>query len=163
MNRRGFISLLGGAAALPLAARAQQLERKRRVGLLMGFPEGDLDGQARATVFHRGLQELGWTEGRNIRIDTRWAGGDPGKARIFAKDLVGMTADVIVPSTNLVTAILQQETRTIPIVFVFVGDPVGSGFVASQARPGGNLLDLRFSSQRSAESGWKYSRRSRPT
>jgi putative ABC transport system substrate-binding protein len=139
VRRRQFITLLGGAAAWPLAARAQQLERMRRVGLLMGFPEGDLDGRASAAVFQRELQELGWAEGRNIRVDTRWAGADPGKARIYAKELVAMTPDVIVPSTNLVTAILQQETRTIPIVFVFVGDPVGSGFVASQARPGGNL------------------------
>jgi putative ABC transport system substrate-binding protein len=139
MNRRALIKLLGGAAAWPLAARAQQLERIRVVGLLMGFPEGDLDGQASAAAFQRGLQELGWTEGRNIRIDTRWAGADPNRARVFANELVGMKPDVIVPSTNLVTAILQQETRTIPIVFVFVGDPVGSGFVASQPRPGGNL------------------------
>jgi putative tryptophan/tyrosine transport system substrate-binding protein len=140
MKRREFITLLGATAfAWPLAVRAQQPVRMRRVGLLMGFPEGDLDGRASAEVFQRGLQELGWTEGRNIRIDTRWAGADPDKARIFAKELIGLTPDVIVPSTNLVTAILQQETRAIPIVFVFVGDPVGSGFVASQARPGGNL------------------------
>jgi hypothetical protein len=84
-------------------------------------------------------QELGWTEGRNIQIDIRWAGADANKARTFAKELVAITPDVIVPSTNLVTAILQQETLTIPIVFVLVGDPVGSGFVASMARPGGNL------------------------
>jgi putative ABC transport system substrate-binding protein len=140
MRRREFITLLGGAAAAwPFAARAQQSERMRRVGLLLGYSEGDADGQASVAAFRQRLQELGWTEGRNFGIDTRWAGADPNKARTFAKELVGMTPDVIVPSSNLVTAILQQETRTIPIVFVLIGDPVGSGFVASVARPGGNL------------------------
>jgi putative tryptophan/tyrosine transport system substrate-binding protein len=123
MNRRRFISLLGGAAvSWPLAARAQQADRMRRVGLLMGYPEGDPEGQANLTAFRQGLQKLGWTEGRT-----------------FAKELVSMAPDVIVPNTNLMTAILQPETRTIPIVFVFVGDPVGSGYVASLARPGGNI------------------------
>ena len=138
MRRRDFISLLGAAAAWPLAARAHA-EGMRHVGLLMGYPEGDVEGQASAAAFQRRLQELGWTEGRNIQFDTRWAGADPNKARTFAKELVAITPDVIVPSTNLVTAILQQETLTIPIVFVLVGDPVGSGFVATMARPGGNL------------------------
>jgi putative tryptophan/tyrosine transport system substrate-binding protein len=137
-RRRQFIMLLGGAAAWPFAARAQA-ERMRRVGLLMGYPEGDIEGQASAAAFQRRLQELGWTEGRNIQIDIRWAGADPNQARTFAKEFVALAPDVIVPSTNLVTAILQQETLTIPIVFVLVGDPVGSGFVASMARPGGNL------------------------
>ena len=89
--------------------------------------------------FGRGSESLGWIEGRNIRLEFRWAGGDLDKARAFAKELVGMKLDVIVPSTNQVTEILQQETRTIPIVFVFVGDPVGSGFVTSLPRPGGNI------------------------
>jgi ABC-type uncharacterized transport system substrate-binding protein len=140
IGRREFLTLLAGtAAAWPLAARAQPRERMRRVGLLMGYPEGDVEGQASAAAFQRRLEELGWTEGRNIQIDTRWAGADPDKARTFAKELVAIKPDVIVPSTNLVTAILQQETLTIPIVFVLVGDPVGSGFVATMARPGGNL------------------------
>jgi putative tryptophan/tyrosine transport system substrate-binding protein len=139
MRRREFITLLGGAATWPLTARAQQPDRMRRVGLLMGYPEGDVVGQASAGAFQRRMQELGWAEGRNIQIETRWAGADPDKARTFAKELVGMTPDVIVPSTNLVTAILQRETVTIPIVFVLVGDPVGSGFVATMARPGANL------------------------
>jgi putative tryptophan/tyrosine transport system substrate-binding protein len=138
IRRRQFMTLLGGAAVWPLAARAQA-ERMRRVGLLMGYPEGDVEGQASVGAFQRRLQELGWTEGRNIQIDIRWAGADPNKARTFAKELVAIAPDVIVPSTNLVTAILQQETLTIPIVFVLVGDPVGSGFVATMARPGGNL------------------------
>jgi putative tryptophan/tyrosine transport system substrate-binding protein len=137
-GRRQFIMLLGGAAAWPLAARAQA-ERMRPAGLLMGYPEGDPEGQASVLAFQRRLQELGWTEGRNIQIDIRWAGADSNKARTFAKELIAIAPDVIVPSTNLVTAILQQETLTIPIVFVLVGDPVGSGFIATMARPGGNL------------------------
>ena len=141
MKRREFITLLGGAAVagLPLAARAQQGAPMRRVGVLMPYPEGDAEGQASVAALQRGLQDLGWTEGRNIRFDIRWAGGNPDKARAFAKELIGMTPDVIVPSSNQITSILQQETRTIPIVFVLVGDPVGSGYVASMAQPGGNL------------------------
>jgi putative tryptophan/tyrosine transport system substrate-binding protein len=138
--RRRFISVLGGASlGWPLAARAQQGEPMRRVGILLPYPDGDADGQAYVAAFERGLQDLGWTEGRNIRFDIRWTGGDPDKARTFAKELIGMTPDVIVPSSNLVTTILQQETRTIPIVFVSGGDPVGSGYVASMAQPGGNI------------------------
>jgi putative tryptophan/tyrosine transport system substrate-binding protein len=125
--------------AWPLGAQAQQSERIRRIGVLMGYPEGDPQAQANATALRQGLHSLGWIENRNIRIEYRWAGADPEKARTFAKELIGMTPDVIVPSTNQVTRILQQETRTIPIVFVFVGDPVGSGFVASLSRPGRNL------------------------
>jgi putative ABC transport system substrate-binding protein len=140
IRRREFMVALGGAVATcPLGARAQQADRMRRVGLLMGYPEGDPEGQANLTAFRQGLQKLGWTEGRNIRIDIRWGGADPNKARTFAKELVSMAPDVIVPNTNLMTAILQPETHTIPIVFVFVGDPVGSGYVASLARPGGNI------------------------
>ena len=139
MRRREFITLLGGAAAWPLAARAQQPERMRRIGVLMGYPEGDLQAQAGVSALRKGLQNLGWIEGRNIQSDYRWAGPDAEKARTFAKELTGMTPDVIVSSTNQVTAILQQETRTIPIVFAFVGDPVGSGFVQSLSKPGGNL------------------------
>ena len=140
LQRREFITLLGSAAAAwPLAARAQQPERMRLVGLLMGYPEGDLQAQANVKAFREGLQSLGWIEGRNIRLEFRWAGGDPDKARAFAKELISMKPDTIVPSTNQVTAILLQETRAIPIVFVFVGDPVGSGFITSLAQPGGNV------------------------
>ena len=140
MKRRDFITLLGGAAAAwPLAARARQAERMRRIGVLMGYPEGDPQAQANVTALLRGLQDLGWIEGRNVQIDYRWAGGDPDKARTFARELIALTPDVMVPSTNQVTRILQQETRTIPIVFAFVGDPVGSGFAASLARPGKNI------------------------
>jgi putative tryptophan/tyrosine transport system substrate-binding protein len=140
MKRRNFIKVIGGAAIVwPLTARAQQPERMRRVGVLMGYPEGDKQAQAGASVLRKELQNLGWTEGGNIQSDYRWAGPDPEKARTFAKELTGMAPDVIVSSTNQVTAILQQETRTIPIVFAFVGDPVGSGFVQSLSKPAGNL------------------------
>jgi putative ABC transport system substrate-binding protein len=107
--------------------------------MLVPYSEGDAEGQAVVAAFQQQLRELGWTEGRNVRFDIRWAGGDPDKARTFAKELIGLTPDVIVPSSNQVTTILQQETRTIPIVFVLVGDPVGSGYVASMAQPGGNI------------------------
>jgi putative tryptophan/tyrosine transport system substrate-binding protein len=140
MRRREFIILLGGAvSAWPLVTRAQQSDRMRRIGLLVGYSEGDAEGQASIAAFRQRLRELGWIEGRNIRIELRWAAADPDKARNFAKELVGMAPDVIVSSSNLVTEIVQQETHTVPIVFVFVGDPVGSGFVTNVARPGGNL------------------------
>src|SRR5439155_19657860 len=120
MRRRDFIKTIGGAAAgWPLAARAQQSERVRRIGVLMGYPEGDPQAQANVTALRRGLQNLGWIEGRNVQIDYRWAGGDPDKARAFARELIGLMPDVIVPSTNQVTRIRQQETRTVPIVFAF--------------------------------------------
>ena len=140
MRRREFITLLGGAAAAwPLAAGAEQAERMRRIGLLLGFPEADVEGEASVAAFQQRLQELGWSIGRNIRIDIRWAGGEPDKARTFAKELVSASPDLIVPTSNLVTAILQKETSTIPILFVLVGDPLGSGFVANLAQPGGNI------------------------
>jgi putative tryptophan/tyrosine transport system substrate-binding protein len=140
MRRREFIGLFSSTAvAWSLAARAQQPERMRRIGVLLGYPEGDLQAQANVVALRAGLKQLGWTESHNIQMDFRWAGGDADKARTFAKELVNISPDVIVPSTNQVTAIVQQETHTIPIVFAFVGDPVGSGFVASLARPGGNI------------------------
>ena len=140
MRRREFIGLLGSAAAAwPLAARAKPAERMRRIGVLMGYPDGDRQAQANVTALLQGLQNLGWIEGRNLQSNYRWAGGDPDKARIFARELIATTPDVMVTSTNQVTRILQQETQTIPIVFAFVGDPVGSGFVASLAHPGRNI------------------------
>ena len=139
LKRREFVTLLGGAVAWPIAARAQQGARMQRIGVLMGYPEGDRQAQANVTALRQGLENLGWIEGRNVQMDYRWAGADPDKARAFAKELVGLAPDVIVPSTNQVTRIVQQETRTIPVVFAFVGDPVGSGFVASLARPGRNI------------------------
>jgi putative ABC transport system substrate-binding protein len=139
MNRREFVTLIGSAAATwPMAALAQT-GRPRRIGVLMGYPEGDPKAQSNMKAMRQGLQTLGWIEGQNLTIDYRWAGADPDKARAYARELIGMAPDVIVPSTNQVTAILRQETSSIPIVFVFVGDPVGSGFAASLAKPGGNI------------------------
>src|SRR5262244_2477863 len=111
----------------------------RRIGVLMGYPEGDPQAQANVTALLEGLQNLGWIEGRNVQIDYRWAGGDPDKARTSARELIAAMPDVMLSSTNQVTGIVQQETQTIPIVFAFVGDPVGSGFAASLARPGKNI------------------------
>ena len=141
MRRREFISLLGGAAATwPLAARAQQPDRMRRIGVLMGYAESDREGQAFVAAFREGLQKLGWTEGRNIRIDTRWATpGDAESRQRFAKELVALQPDLILSHSTPTTAALLQQTRTIPIVFATVSDPVGSGFVASFPRPGGNV------------------------
>ena len=141
MRRREFITLLGGAATIwPLAARAQQPERMRRIGVLMGFPENDLEAQACVAAFREGLQKLGWVEDRNIRFDTRWATPDDAEARQrFAKELVALQPDLILSHLTPTTAALLQQTRTIPIVFAMVADPVGSGFVASFARPGGNV------------------------
>ena len=140
MRRREFVKIIVGAAgAWPLAASAQQGEPMRRVGILLPYREGDAEGLAVVAAFQEGLRDLGWTVGRNVQFEIRWASGDPDKARSFAKELIGMTPDVIVPSSNLVTTIVQQETRTIPVVFILVGDPIGSGYVASMAQPGGNL------------------------
>jgi putative ABC transport system substrate-binding protein len=137
--RREFITLLGGAAvAWPLAARAQQADRVRRVGVLMSLAADDPEGQARLTAFLQGLQELGWTDGRNVRIDYRWAGADADRSRRYAVELVALAPDVILANGSQSVAALQQTTRTVPIVFAIVIDPVGAGFVASLARPGGN-------------------------
>jgi ABC-type uncharacterized transport system substrate-binding protein len=140
MRRREFIMGLGGAAiAWPRAAHAQQADRMRRIGVLTGFGENDPEGKAYLAGFTRELAELVWTDGRNLRMEVRWAGADVDLMRMFAKELVGLRPDVILANTTPVTAALQRETRTIPIVFVTVADPVGDGFVASLPRPGGNL------------------------
>jgi putative ABC transport system substrate-binding protein len=139
MNRRAFITLLGGAgAAWPVAARAQQPERMRRVGVLMAHAESDPEGQIFVAVFRETLQKLGWAEGRNIRIDVRWAAEIELMAG-FAKELVALQPDVILANNTPTTAAVLQQTTTIPIVFAVVADPVGSGFVASLARPDGNI------------------------
>src|SRR6516164_1818954 len=128
MKRRTFITLLGGAAAAwPLAAHAQQGERMRRVGVLMTGAAGDTEGQARLTGFLQGLQEFGWTAGRNARIDYRWAANDADRHK-YAAELVALTPDVILASTSASIAALQQASRTLPIVFAAVTDPVGAGF-----------------------------------
>jgi putative tryptophan/tyrosine transport system substrate-binding protein len=141
MKRREFITLLGGAAAVawPLAARAQQPERVRRIGVLMASAADDSESQARIAAFLQGLQQLGWADGRNVRIDTRWATTDADDIRRHAAELAALAPDVLVAATGTVTAApLLQATRTVPIVFVQVIDPVGAGFVVSLARPGGN-------------------------
>src|SRR6476659_2130926 len=137
MKRRDFITLLGSAAAWPLAARAQQPERTRRIGVLTYIPADDAEGQARLAAFTQALGELGWSEGRNLRIDARWA--NAGEVQRHAAELVAAAPDVLVAATGAPTvASLLQATRTIPIVFAIVIDPVGAGFVASMAQPGGN-------------------------
>jgi ABC-type uncharacterized transport system substrate-binding protein len=132
--------LIGGAAATwPLAARAQQPDRMRRIGVLMGFAESDHEAQSWVAAFREELQKLGWTEGRNIEIDTRWATADVESMQRFAKELVTLQLDLILTSSTPATAAMLQQTRTTPVIFVWVADPVGSGFVASLARPGGNV------------------------
>ena len=138
MNRREFITLLGSAAALPLAAHAQQGERMRRIGVLMTFAADDPTGHTRILRCAQALGQFGWTDGRNVRIDLRWSAGDPERIRKYAAELVALTPDVILTVGSSTTGPLLQATRTVPIVFVQVADPVGAGFVDSLARPGGN-------------------------
>jgi ABC-type uncharacterized transport system substrate-binding protein len=138
MKRREFITLFGGAAALPIAARAQQPERMRRIGVLMNLAADDTEAQARLAAFSQGLQELGWTVGRNVQIDYRWGAADPNHIPKGALELVALAPDVIMATSSPATAALLQATRTVPIVFVQVADPVGAGLVASLAQPGGN-------------------------
>ena len=139
MRRREFITLLGGAAmAWPLAARAQQPSQMRQIGMLTGFTSDDPGGQVRLTAFAQGLQQLGWTVGRNVRIETRWGAGDAERYRRYAEELVALAPDVILVGGGSVLAAAQNATLTVPIVFVSVTDPVGAGYVASLARPGGN-------------------------
>jgi ABC-type uncharacterized transport system substrate-binding protein len=139
VKRRDFITLLGSAAAAwPLAARAQQGERMRRIGVLMNLAADDAEGQARIAEFLQGLQQLGWTDGSNVRVDYRWAAGDAGRFQRYAEELLAFAPDVILASATPSVQALQRATRTVPIVFVSVTDPVGAGFVQSLARPGGN-------------------------
>jgi putative ABC transport system substrate-binding protein len=138
MKRRTFIAGLG-AAAWPLAASAQPAERVRRIGVLMAFGENDREGKVRLSAFTQALADLGWTDGRNVRMYVRWAAADVGRMQALAKELVNVASEVIVANSTPVTAAVQRETRTIPIVFVGVSDPVGAGFVASLPRPSGNL------------------------
>jgi len=143
MKRREFIRLLGGAAGMasllwPLAARAQQADRVRRIGVVVSVAADDPEGQARVAAFLQGLQELGWTEGRNMRIDIRWGAGDADLVRRYAAELVALAPDVILASGGSTIGPLLQASRTVPIVFTHTTDPVGGGFVDSLARPGGN-------------------------
>jgi ABC-type uncharacterized transport system substrate-binding protein len=140
MKRREFITVIGGAAASwPLAARAQQPERIKRIGVLIGAIETDPESQARIVAFKEGLQAVGWTDGRNVHIDYRFSSADLNLTRNYAAELVGLTPDVILANSPLVLRALREQTSTIPIVFALVVDPVGEGFIKSLAQPGGNI------------------------
>jgi putative ABC transport system substrate-binding protein len=138
MRRREFIAGLAGAAAWPLAARAQQPTATRRIGVLMNFGADAPEGQARVAAFIQALQKLGWNEGDNVRIDVRWPGDDSERFRKYAEELVGLNPDVILASAGQAVGALQRTTQSVPIVFANVIDPVGAGYIASLARPGGN-------------------------
>ncbi len=161
MKRREFIAGLGGAVAWPLATRAQRTDAIRRVGVLLSIDENDPQGKARLSGFVQEFAKLGWTEGRNMRMDVRWAAGNVDRLRIFAKELVVLQPDVIFTAATSATTALQRETRTIPIVFVNVSDPVGSRFVASLSRPGGNMTGFQNFEAPLREGGSDCSRRSR--
>ena len=142
MKRREFISLLGGAATWPLAARAQQPERMRRIGVLLNFTENDPEAKERLAAFRQGLERRGWSEGRNIRLDYRFTAIKVDRFSALAQELIALQPDVILTHSTASAAALQRETRTIPIVFVSVSDPIGLRFVASLAQPGGNLTGV---------------------
>jgi putative ABC transport system substrate-binding protein len=138
IGRRKFLAAFGGAVATwPVAVRAQQAERMRRVGVLMNLAEGDSEGQARVAAFREALRKLGWTEGREVQIDYRWFAGDRDRAHVYAAELVKLKPDVIFAAAS--SSLAPRETRSVPIVFAQVADPVAAGFVASMARPGGNI------------------------
>jgi putative ABC transport system substrate-binding protein len=139
IQRREFIAALGGAAAWPVAASAQRRERIRRIGLLMSIDENDPLAKSEVSAFTQALADLGWTNGRNVQMHPRWAGPDNDRIRAFARELVGLQADIILTSSTPTTVALQRETRAIPIVFASVGDPVASGIVARLDRPAGNV------------------------
>jgi putative ABC transport system substrate-binding protein len=142
VKRREFLTLLGSAAAWPIAARAQQAERMRRIGMLSTQAEADPEIQARLDGFRHGLQALGWVEGRNLHIDYRFADGRADRVQPLAKELIALKPELIFAQGTPAVAVLQRESRTLPVVFVHVSDPIGSGFVASLARPGGNLTGV---------------------
>ena len=142
MRRRDFIALIGGAAAWPLVARAQQAERIRRIGVLLALAADDPFGQAQVAAFQQALQQLGWNDGRNVRIDIRWHENDTDRARTYAQELVAVAPDIFLANGTLSVGALQHVTRTLPIVFAAVPDPVGAGFVDSLSRPGGNITRL---------------------
>jgi putative tryptophan/tyrosine transport system substrate-binding protein len=144
MRRREFITLLGGAAAWPLAARSQQGERMRRIGVLIQFAEGDPEGLARLTAFREELQKLGWSVGGNLQIDSRWAVTSEERARSAVEELLGLTPDVIFANGTLALRAAQQATRAVPIVFRDIIEPIGQGFVASLAHPGGNTTGFAY-------------------
>ena len=139
MRRREFFTLLSSAATLPLAAWAQHNEQKRRIGVLMSFAENDASARAMFDGYRSGLAQLGWTEGKNLQIEVRWAAGNLDKIKAFTKELVELRPDAILVQGTISTGSVIRETRTIPIVFVNVADPVGSGYISNLAHPGGNV------------------------
>jgi putative ABC transport system substrate-binding protein len=143
MRRREVITLLGGAAAWPLSARAQQPDRMRRVSVLIALAEDDPDSKVRLAAFRQGLEKLGWSEGRNIQLDARFAvPTNEQQVQMLVKELLALSPDVVVAQTTAVTAAFRRESRNVPIVFIAVGDPIGEGFIANLARPGSNLTGL---------------------
>jgi putative ABC transport system substrate-binding protein len=162
IGRRQFITLLGGAtAAWPLAVRAQQGDRTRRIGVLMNLAAGDPESQARLTAFAQGLQQLGWTDGRNVRIDYRWGAGDAGAFHRYAEELLALAPDVILASGTPSVQALQKVTRTVPIVFALVADPVGAGWVETSRGRAETPQVLPLWNTASARNGWSCSKRSR--
>ncbi len=160
LKRREFITLLGGAAAgWPLAALAQQ---PKRVGMLVAYAESDPEAQARVAAFRQGLRELGWTEGHNLQMELRWETGDPDRARTFAMELISLARDVIVAHGTTALTALHRATRTIPVVFVSVIDPVGAGYGTVWPYREATLPGSAHSSLKSAANGWSCSKRSRP-
>jgi ABC-type uncharacterized transport system substrate-binding protein len=151
MRRREFIAALGGVAVWPLAAHAQQREQMRRIGMLMAFSESDPAAQSLVSAFRGALAKLGWMEGSNLRIELRWGNGNAANIGTFAKELVDLRLDAILGQTTSATRALAQETRTIPIVFVQVADPMASGFTTSLARPSGNITG--FTVENAAQGG----------
>jgi putative ABC transport system substrate-binding protein len=139
MRRREFLGVIGGTAMMPLAAQAQQAESMRRVGVLMNYFEDDPDAQARLASFLRGMQQLGWVDGRNVQIVIRWTAAGPGRIQASVAELIAIAPDAIFAPGSPAVALLKKATNKIPIVFAGVVDPVGAGFVASMARPGGNV------------------------
>ena len=139
IGRREFNKLLGGAVAWPLVARAEPADRMRRIGVLMGVAENDPEGQAGVAAFQQGLADLNWADGRNVRIEYRWAAGDVDRIRAYTRELVALAPDVLVGNGTPALRALRDATHSIPIVFVLVNDPVGQGFIANLARPGGNI------------------------
>ena len=162
MRRRTFITGLGSAAALPVVARAQQGDRVRRIGVLLPYDENDPVTKPRVSAFTQALAELGWTDGRNVRIDLRSAGDDINRIRALARELVGLQPDIILTSTTPTTVAVQRETRTIPIVFAAVADPVASGLVPRLDRLSGNVTGFALFEATLAGKWFDCSRRSLP-
>ena len=155
MNKREFMTLLGGAAAWPIAARAQQRsDNIRQIGMLMGFAQDDPVAQSMVAAFRVGLSKLGWTEGSNVRIELRWAGPDIERINRLAKELAALRADVMLGQTTPVVRALAREVPATPIVFVTVSDPIGSGFAASLAHPGGNITGFTVDDSALGGNGW---------